>query len=169
MSDFPYMRFYVSDYLGDTQHLTTIEHGAYFLLLIALWNAPDNTLPNDDKMLARYARMTNGQWRKVAPVLMPLFEVSGGVLRPGAAKSPVDWSVHPSEWGNLRWPDIRAAVLESRENRCAYCGDRNGPFEIDHIVPKSRGGSNMAENLAVACAPCNRSKWAKTPREWGRA
>lgn len=99
MSDFPYMRFYVSDYLGDTQHLTTIEHGAYFLLLIALWNAPDNTLPNDDKMLARYARMTNGQWRKVAPVLMPLFEVSGGVLRPGAAKSPVDWSVHPSEWG----------------------------------------------------------------------
>ncbi len=39
MSRLPFMKFYVGDYLGDTQHLSCEEHGAYLLLLMTMWNA----------------------------------------------------------------------------------------------------------------------------------
>lgn len=45
--------------------------------------------------------------------------------------------------------------------RCWYCGDTFTAFkqvEVDHIVPKSRGGEHTISNLAIACVPCNRAK-----------
>mgnify|MGYP001355667372 FL=1 len=49
---------------------------------------------------------------------------------------------------------------------CTYCGTSDGPFDLDHIYPVSRGGSNEPSNLTLACASCNRSKGARTLREW---
>lgn len=42
---------------------------------------------------------------------------------------------------------------------CAYCGGKDG-YTIDHIIPRSLGGSCGLENLIVACGPCNRRKWS---------
>lgn len=42
----------------------------------------------------------------------------------------------------------------------------NNVFDVDHIRPLSRGGSNWPDNLACACASCNRSKNDKTLDEW---
>ena len=67
-------------YLGDTTHLTTIEHGAYLLLLIAMWRTPEKRLPSDERLLAKYARLTAGQWKRIGPVLMPFFEAKGGYI-----------------------------------------------------------------------------------------
>ncbi|MCJ2086518.1 HNH endonuclease [Methylobacterium sp. E-005] len=64
------------------------------------------------------------------------------------------------------WAAIKSMVVERDGLVCAYCGDLAGPFEIDHVVPYSRGGENDPSNLCVACKPCNRSKGAKTPEEW---
>jgi len=47
---------------------------------------------------------------------------------------------------------------------CVYCGEP--ATEIDHILPISRGGNNIKENLAPACRSCNASKFSKTPEEW---
>lgn len=48
--------------------------------------------------------------------------------------------------------------------KCAYCGE---PADtIDHVMPLSRGGQHSFENIVPACFSCNRSKHAKTPREW---
>lgn len=47
---------------------------------------------------------------------------------------------------------------------CAYCGGP-GPFEWDHIIPKSRGGLNSEINLITACKPCNRLKRDSLPSE----
>jgi 5-methylcytosine-specific restriction endonuclease McrA len=44
--------------------------------------------------------------------------------------------------------------------QCAYCESRNGPFDIDHIVPHSRGGSCDIENLCLSCYRCNQRKKA---------
>ena len=67
--------------------------------------------------------------------------------------------------GNLS-PSTRRAVFERDGEVCAYCKTDSGPFHIDHIMPKSRGGSDNLENLTVACAPCNLSKRDKTLEEW---
>ena len=61
--------------------------------------------------------------------------------------------------------DLRNLVMG--DGRCAYCGSKNGPFEVDHIHPWSRGGTHDKANLALACKPCNRRKGAKTLTEWG--
>ena len=72
----PFMQLYVADYLGDTQHLTTEQHGAYLLLLMAMWRA-GGSLPNDEAKLARIARMSAAKWRKVGGDIMDLLDVEG--------------------------------------------------------------------------------------------
>ena len=53
---------------------------------------------------------------------------------------------------------------------CAACGrvlgSRNLSPQLDHIVPRSRGGPHIFENLQVLCRDCNLSKMAKNPVEW---
>lgn len=60
----------------------------------------------------------------------------------------------------------RAAVLKRDGSQCVYCGDEDGPFEMDHVTPWSRGGADDIDNLATACVPCNRDKSDRTPEEW---
>lgn len=69
------MPLYVGDYLGDTGHLTTTEHGAYMLLLMVMWRS-GGKLPNDPKRLARFSRCTSAQWARMEPTIMALFTVS---------------------------------------------------------------------------------------------
>lgn len=72
----PYMPLYVADYLADTTHLSTWEHGAYLLLLMNLWRH-GGKLPKDDQTLARMARLTMDRWARVAPVVLPFFTLDG--------------------------------------------------------------------------------------------
>lgn len=80
MSERPFMQLYVSDFLGDTLHLSTELVGAYLLLLMAMWNA-GGSLPDDEAKLARVARMTVKKWRAVSPDLMSFFDVSEGKVQ----------------------------------------------------------------------------------------
>lgn len=81
MAEFPALPLWTDAYLGDTTHLTTIEHGAYLLLLMAAWRSKDCCLPDDDRLLARYAHLTAGQWMRMRPTLIQFFAVQDGVLR----------------------------------------------------------------------------------------
>ena len=47
---------------------------------------------------------------------------------------------------------------------CIYCGVRNVPMEVEHIVPAGgrRGGSNRVSNLTLSCRPCNLKKGNQT-------
>jgi 5-methylcytosine-specific restriction endonuclease McrA len=51
--------------------------------------------------------------------------------------------------------------------RCMYCGTTEGRIEIDHIVPRSRGGTWRWDNLALACVDCNERKGRRTAHEAG--
>lgn len=75
----PFMQLYVADYLGDTRHLTTEQHGAYLLLLMTMWRS-DGRLPNDAKKLARIAGCTASRWSKIAGDVLAFFEVDGAEL-----------------------------------------------------------------------------------------
>ena len=56
--------------------------------------------------------------------------------------------------------DIREAILQ-RDEACAYCGDSLGPFEVDHVVPRWRNGTDEPTNLVLACRRCNQAKARK--------
>lgn len=73
------MQLYVADYLGDTQHLTTEQHGAYLLLLMTMWRQ-GGSLPSDEKILSRIARVSARRWHLVAPFVMPFFDVADGKI-----------------------------------------------------------------------------------------
>lgn len=69
--------------------------------------------------------------------------------------------------GTLAGYEVREYLLEKWERRCAYCQKTDVPLEVEHIVPKARGGSNRISNLALACKPCNQNKGTQTATEFG--
>lgn len=69
--------------------------------------------------------------------------------------------------GELAGWEVRAYLLVKYAYRCAYCGKIKVPFEIDHLRPRSRGGSNRVSNLALACHACNQAKGNQTASEFG--
>jgi len=69
--------------------------------------------------------------------------------------------------GTLLGYEVREYLLEKWQRKCAYCGKSNTALEIEHIIPKSRGGSNKISNLTLACNKCNLSKGNKTAEEFG--
>jgi uncharacterized protein YdaU (DUF1376 family) len=71
MSDRPWMPLDIDDYLADTSHLTAAEHGAYLLLIMRYWK--DNGLPESDKLIQRYARLSDEQWAESREVLAAFF------------------------------------------------------------------------------------------------
>lgn len=60
--------------------------------------------------------------------------------------------------GELQGYEVREYLLTKWNRQCAYCSVENVPFEIEHIQPKSRGGSDRVSNLTLACHDCNQKK-----------
>lgn len=69
--------------------------------------------------------------------------------------------------GELVGYEIREYLLERWEHRCAYCGKTAVPLEVEHIIPKIRGGSDRVSNLTLACHACNQRKGRQTAAEFG--
>ena len=59
----------------------------------------------------------------------------------------------------------RKAVLARDAWTCQYCGSRKPGLTVDHIIPRSRGGKSVWENIVASCASCNRRKGSHLPRE----
>ncbi|MHB1524928.1 MAG: RNA-guided endonuclease IscB [Candidatus Dormibacteria bacterium] len=73
--------------------------------------------------------------------------------------------------GTLAGFEVREYLLHKFDRRCAYCGAAgvgpgSVPLNMDHIVPRSRGGSNRVSNLTLACVPCNEAKGNQAMAEW---
>ena len=60
--------------------------------------------------------------------------------------------------GTLYQYEVREYLLEKFNRTCVYCGAKDTPLEVEHIKPKSRGGTNMVSNLTISCIPCNQAK-----------
>lgn len=55
----------------------------------------------------------------------------------------------------------------AQKGKCYYCHKRlSEKYQVEHVVPLIRGGSNGPENIVIACASCNQSKGSKLPHEW---
>jgi 5-methylcytosine-specific restriction endonuclease McrA len=89
--------------------------------------------------------------------------IVGGALR-------VPRVLHLRRYERLRRPTIRLTrknLMIRDTHQCQYCGRRPPvrDLNIDHVLPRSRGGEDSWENLVTACRPCNLRKGWRTPDE----
>ena len=68
--------------------------------------------------------------------------------------------------GQLSGYELREYLLEKWARRCAYCGAKDVPLQVEHIQPRAKGGSNRVSNLCLACKPCNDKKGTQDIREF---
>jgi 5-methylcytosine-specific restriction endonuclease McrA len=59
----------------------------------------------------------------------------------------------------------RKNVLMRDNFQCQYCGRKNVPLTVDHVIPRDRGGEINWENLVCACVKCNNKKGNRSPEE----
>jgi 5-methylcytosine-specific restriction endonuclease McrA len=60
----------------------------------------------------------------------------------------------------------RRAVFARDGWTCQYCGSHSN-LTVDHVIPRSKGGSSSWENIVASCAPCNRRKGDRLPKQAG--
>ena len=95
------------------------------------------------------------RWRHWAPVASISLELNRFDTQ--ALQNPEVSGVEYQQ-GTLFGYEVREYLLEKWNRCCAYCGMGNVPLEIDHAVPRSKGGSNRVSNLVLACRSCNQAK-----------
>jgi uncharacterized protein YdaU (DUF1376 family) len=160
MAEFPMLPFWTDAYLADTTHLTTTEHGTYLLLLIAMWRTKAKRLPNDDKLLARFARLTPTQWARIKPTIMPFFIDHGDEISQARLTDEADavkrHSKKQSDKAKARWlktndSDNAVAMPEGMPEACSLplplSQDKK---EVDKSTSKEAAPSGAGDRQAVA-------------------
>lgn len=167
-----YFPFHVGDYAAHTAHLEPMEDLAYRRML-DLYYLRECPLPADIEATAKLVRMRSMK-SDVEAVLREFFVLTDA----GWQHARCDAEIEKARATHARlqsfsaaaaWRPFRGDVLERDGWRCVYCGVAGVPLELDHVIPKSRGGEHSLENLVAACKPCNSSKGAKTVEEWRRS
>jgi 5-methylcytosine-specific restriction endonuclease McrA len=92
---------------------------------------------------------SRAHFAQVASVRLPLQTVANYDTLPVELHAPATW----------------VELCRLYDDRCAYCGADCGPT-MDHLIPKSLGGSNALWNAAPACVPCNTTKGSLAPMVW---
>jgi len=122
------------------------------------WLAPSlqSRVNNLQTWLVRFVKLCN-----VQAISMELVRFDTQLMQ-DAETSGVEY-----QQGELAGYEVREYLLEKFNRKCCYCGKTDIPLEIEHITPKSRGGSNRVSNLCLACRPCNQRKGNQTATEFG--
>ena len=68
--------------------------------------------------------------------------------------------------GSLYQTELRSFLFKKYNGRCVYCG--NTAEEVEHVIPKSKGGTNSVHNLVIACRNCNELKGKLSLKEFGK-
>ncbi len=98
-------------------------------------------------------------WVKRFMHLCPLTAISQELVRfdMQAMENPAMAGVQYQQ-GTLAGYELREYLLEKWKRTCAYCGKQNVPLHVEHIHPRTNGGTDRVSNLCLACEPCNTAK-----------
>jgi uncharacterized protein YdaU (DUF1376 family) len=136
------MPLFVADYLADTIHLSTMEHGAYLLLLMAMWRV--GPLPDDDAKLAKFARCSGRQWASVKGAIMPMMRAENGLVSHGRLEAErakyADFVCRQSRAG--------AASAKAKALKTNDAGSTGVPTEINQPEPELKEKKEVSEAKA---------------------
>lgn len=169
MAEFPQMPLWTDAYLADTTHLSATEHGAYLLLLITMWRAKGNTLPDDDRLLAKYARLSPSQWRRIRSTIEAFFKVKDGRWSNGRLLDELAFvrqqSARQSNNAKARWlKNKRLHRAMALPNECQTDAPTPTPTPIIKNPPLQEGkkdGDGSQKNRGSRIAP----DWS-LPGDW---
>ena len=68
--------------------------------------------------------------------------------------------------GTLAGYETREYLLEKWQRKCAYCGVKDVPLQIEHIQPRAKGGTNSITNLTLSCQECNLKKGTNNVKDF---
>ncbi|NGX57732.1 MAG: CRISPR-associated endonuclease Cas9 [Chlamydiae bacterium] len=107
------------------------------------------------------------QWAKKLQRFVPISSIAVETVRFDTQKMQnPEISGIQYQQGVLLGYEIREYLLEKWGRTCAYCDAKDVRLEIDHIVPKSRGGVSAVSNLTICCRPCNEKKSNQSVQEF---
>lgn len=145
MAQFPALTLWTDAYLSDTRHLSTLEHGAYLLLLMEAWRRPNCDLPDDDRFLARLAGVGADEWAGIKPVVMEFW------TRDGRSKT----------WKQKRLTKERDAAKKrskSQRDKIAKRWDKTKKDDTAEYTDEYRGNTSTAtaiEEEEAKASPSN--------------
>jgi 5-methylcytosine-specific restriction endonuclease McrA len=101
-------------------------------------------------------------WVKKLKEIVPIMAISQELVRfdTQAIQNP-EISGTEYQQGELAGYEVREYLLEKFNRQCIYCGVKDTRLEIEHLTPRSKGGSNRVSNLGIACSKCNQKKGNK--------
>ena len=119
--------------------------------------------PSIDHKLQTHIRLIE-KLKKILPISDIIIEVAS--FDQQKMKNPEISGIEYQQ-GELQGYEIREYLLEKFHHICVYCSKTGVPLEIEHLTPRSRGGSNTVDNLAISCHECNQKKNNLTAEEFG--
>ena len=161
MSKLPSMPLFVDAYLADTTHLSLEEHGAYLLLLMAMWRR-GGAIPDDDKDNARMLGLMPRAWLRLKPRLMPLLSVYGAdpvMLTQKRLQKEWNYSVENSSRASAKGK--RGAEVRWERNQILSSSRGIGPGNGCTIAPIPN--KNITTTLQVAEEERDLTHLLKTP------
>ncbi len=118
---------------------------------------------------ASYEPLNICTWRRAVVLLMKgkaeQIENNGKLVY---ADFPLPTVIRLRSYVKIPYKEIslsRRNLLHRDNYTCQYCGDRRHDLTIDHIVPRSKGGTDSWDNVVAACLKCNVKKGDRTPHQ----
>lgn len=161
MAEFPALTLWTDAYLSDTRHLSTLEHGAYLLLLMEAWRRPNCDLPDDDKILARLAGLERDEWAEIKDVVLAFWK------RDGRSKT---WSQKrlllerdkarvrsrsQSDKAAKRWKDAKKQDAAAMPGECP--ANASTATATAHIEEEPNGPSSAREQIGDVPKPSRKA------------
>jgi len=111
---------------------------------------PPSLRSRRDNVLSWVARLR--RWCPVGALSLELVKFDTALMQDATLQG------EDYQTGTLAGCELRQYVLTKWNFTCAYCGASSVPLELDHVVPRSRGGSDRESNRVPACHRCNQQK-----------
>ncbi len=178
----PSFQFYPNDWSRDLEEYPLEIEGAWIRICCKLWWSDERgKLTRSDEQWSRILRVDNGKATSILDYIgehkIGLVEKQGNNITVTSRrmyreyKSSISNKERQAKFREKgggdpeNWTSIRIPILKRDEYMCAYCGRRGDT--VDHITPKSQGGTEDESNLVACCKRCNSRKGDRTLEESG--